>query len=139
MAEKRGYQTTTSEYHGQFGQTINRGINEPPGITPEGLAKRLDRARILDVREAGEYDASDKRIPSARRVDPVDVSWAADLPKEAWYVLYCSAPAEATCSQMAKRMIEFGFENVHVLMGGWDAWVAANLPTAEKAAEGEKA
>jgi rhodanese-related sulfurtransferase len=134
--EKRGYQTTTSEYHGQFGETINRGTNEPPGITPEGVARRLDRLTILDARDARDYDASDKRIPASRRIDPDDDAWAADLPKESWYVLYCSTPSEATCSRAAKRMIEMGFEHVNVLVGGWQAWVGANLPVVEKVPQG---
>jgi rhodanese-related sulfurtransferase len=135
MAEKRGYQTTTSEYHGQFGETINRGTNEPPGITPEGVAQRLDRVTVLDARDSADYDDSGRRIPNSRRIDPEDLSWAADLPKEGWYVLYCSTPREGSCSSVAKRMIESGFEHVHVLMGGWPAWVDAGLPTVDKITE----
>ena len=135
MAEKRGYQTTTSEYHGQFGETINRGTEEPPGITPEGLERRLDRVTVLDVRARVDYESSEKLIPKARRVDPEELSWTEDLPKDGWYVLYCSAPAEAACSREGKLMIGRGFENVHVLMGGWRAWVEAGLPTVDKTAE----
>jgi rhodanese-related sulfurtransferase len=130
--EKRGYQTTTSEYHGQFGQTINRGTGEAPGITAEGLARRLDRATVLDARERKHYGESDKVIPGSKRVDPEDLSWTEELNKELSYVVYCATPGENTCSLVAKRMIERGFKHVHVLMGGWPAWVEAGLPTAEK-------
>jgi hypothetical protein len=46
---------------------------------------------ILDVRQAHDWQGSDKKIKGAVRVNPNDVkTWAALLPKDKKIVLYCA-------------------------------------------------
>jgi hypothetical protein len=46
---------------------------------------------ILDVRQASDWQSSDKKIKGAVRVNPNDVkTWAALLPKDKKIVLYCA-------------------------------------------------
>jgi predicted sulfurtransferase len=46
---------------------------------------------ILDVRRAGDWQESDKKIKGALRQDPTEIkTWAAALPKDKKIVLYCA-------------------------------------------------
>lgn len=41
-------------------------------------------------------------------------------------VVYCSSTSCDASREMARRLSESGFEGVHYLHGGWEAWIAAN-------------
>ncbi len=46
---------------------------------------------ILDVRQPGDWQSSDKKIKGAVRQEPNEVrTWAASLPKDIKIVLYCA-------------------------------------------------
>jgi rhodanese-related sulfurtransferase len=62
-------------------------------ITAEELKAKLGDPDviILDVRRAGDWEASDQKIQGAAREDPEAVqSWAGNYPHEKTFVLYCA-------------------------------------------------
>lgn len=64
-----------------------------PKITAEELKAKLDDPDviILDVRRAGHWKASDRKIAGAVREDPKDVkNWSLRYPHDATLVLYCA-------------------------------------------------
>ncbi len=66
---------------------------DAPRVAPETLKSWLTDPQviILDVRQPGDWQSSDKKIQGAVRQDPNEVkTWAASLPKDKKIVLYCS-------------------------------------------------
>lgn len=64
-----------------------------PTITPEELKAKLGDSDlvIVDVRRAGHWEASDRKIPGAVREDPKDVEgWAGKYAQDKTLVLYCA-------------------------------------------------
>lgn len=63
-------------------------------ISPQEVKRALDRGErlvVLDVRQAGAYDASDVEIPGARRVAPTDIdSVVPSLPRGVPIVAFCT-------------------------------------------------
>ena len=55
---------------------------------------------------------------------------AGNLPAGKRAVFYCSCPAEELALEAARRAIQGGQKDVAVLVGGYDAWRAANAPIA---------
>lgn len=59
-------------------ETLKSWLNDPQVI-------------IVDVRQTGDWQGSDKKIKGALRQDPNEVkTWAASLPKDKKIVLYCA-------------------------------------------------
>jgi rhodanese-related sulfurtransferase len=66
---------------------------EAPRIDKETLKSWLNDPgmMIIDVRQPGDWQASDKKIQGAVREDPHAVdAWATTLPKDKKIVLYCA-------------------------------------------------
>jgi len=64
-----------------------------PTITPEELNAKLGEPDliIVDVRRAGHWEASDRKIAGAVREDPQDVEgWAGKYAQDKTLVLYCA-------------------------------------------------
>jgi len=64
-----------------------------PKITHEELKAKLGDPDliIVDVRRAGHWEASDRKIAGAVREDPKDVEgWAKKYPQDKTLVLYCA-------------------------------------------------
>jgi len=64
-----------------------------PKITSEELKAKLGDPDlvIVDVRRAGHWEASDRKIAGAAREDPKDVEgWAGKYAKDETLVLYCA-------------------------------------------------
>lgn len=84
---------------------------------------------IIDVRNIEPYLAA--HIPGALQI-PVSMieGEIAHLPKGKKIVTYCTCPAEESSGQAAMILAHGGITDVVALEGGFDAWVAAGLPTA---------
>lgn len=99
-------------------------------IDPKDLKEAIDRGEkifILDVREKAEWDAG--RIENAVHIRLTELTDNLDkLPadKKAFIVVYCKVGLRGMIALAVLRIL--GYENVHNLRGGLDAWIAAGYP-----------
>lgn len=83
---------------------------------------------LVDVRTPDEYWPA--HLPGAILADLDRGAFNAtvvDLPKDATYIVYSNGDIRA--SQAGQIMLDLGFTDVRDLIGGYDAWVDAGLPT----------
>ena len=91
---------------------------------------------IVDVREVAELEEGGTiegavHIPLRTLGENLDL-----LPDtEATLVVVCKGGTRATIAMTTLHIL--GYENAHVLVGGFDAWVAEDMPVVEEAAEVE--
>ncbi|MDA0838941.1 MAG: rhodanese-like domain-containing protein [Planctomycetota bacterium] len=88
-------------------------------VTPNKAAELMAHAHILDVRSAHEFELS--YLPGAVNI-PAEVlqNQLESLPKARALLVYCQKGirSEKACRMLAMQ----GFEQVHMLEGGLDAW-----------------
>lgn len=90
-----------------------------------------DNALILDVREDSEVRAG--RISGARHIPLGQLAKRLDELnrfKAGPILVYCRSGARS--SMAAGQLVKAGFQNVHNLSGGIQAWTAAGLPVKNK-------
>lgn len=108
----------------------------PTRITIKTLKQKLDAKEdvvILDVRSKTAYLGSTVRIKGAVRIPPEEIQERMkELPKNKLIVPYCTCPDEATSGSVAETLLQSGFKSVKALIGGFDAWEAADFPTEPK-------
>ncbi len=93
-----------------------------------------DAVQPVDVRDVG-YGETTEQIRGATRIDPVEFeSQIAGLPEDRELIFYCNRSGEATSMKIALWAFDHGKSRVGVIVGGWDAWVAAGYPVEPKAA-----
>ena len=96
-------------------------------ISVDALARMFDRGEtpvVVDVRSKTSRDEG--RIPGAIVFDRD--AWPKDLQaghEDAFVVVYCACPNEASAAQVARELMARGFKRVRPLEGGIDAWRAA--------------
>jgi rhodanese-related sulfurtransferase len=85
-------------------------------------------AVVIDVRGSVEYQLG--HIKGSRSV-PLGLiaQQSKDLPRDKLLVTYCACTHEQLSIHGVQEMKKLGIENAAALVGGWDAWVAAGLPT----------
>jgi rhodanese-related sulfurtransferase len=92
-----------------------------------------DAVQPVDVRDRG-YREADTQIKGSVRIDPMEFEKEiAGLPEGKELIFYCDRPGEATSLKIAMWAFDHGRQRVGVIVGGWDAWVAAGYPTEPKA------
>ena len=90
---------------------------------------------IVDVRSPTGRALDPRRIPGALHVPLHAVDHhVKDLPRDREIILYCTCPNEASAAQVAKILMNAGFEKVRPLHGGLDAWIAAGYEVEELSA-----
>jgi membrane protein DedA with SNARE-associated domain/rhodanese-related sulfurtransferase len=100
-------------------------------ITVDELRGLIDAGHaplILDVRPK-EIRDREGIIPGAlsahvKDIDPAIMTFSHDLE----IVVYCACPNEVSAAIAAKHLKRAGFDNIHPLLGGIDAWVKAGQP-----------
>ena len=102
-------------------------------IKPEELKKLIEtRAEIVvvDTQPKGAYDLG--HIPGA-----INFPWTTqikpplNLPRNKVLIIYCACSHEEDSTDMAKQLIEFGYNKSKVLEGGWLQWQQLGYPTAK--------
>jgi membrane protein DedA with SNARE-associated domain/rhodanese-related sulfurtransferase len=92
---------------------------------------------IVDVRSASAYTLDPRTIPGARRITlPEMEQQLRSFPRQRDIVLYCSCPNEASAAQVARLLMDRGFERVRPLHGGLDAWIEAGYSATVAATAG---
>jgi rhodanese-related sulfurtransferase len=104
--------------------------------TPEEVNKHLkggEQVIFLDTRSPEAWDKSDSKIVGALRVPPDEaLARLPEIPTEQTIVTYCTCPQEASSMEVAQVLLENGWQEVHPLIGGFDAWKQADYPTVPK-------
>jgi len=105
-----------------------------PFFTPSQLAARLGRADapwVVDVRKEPAYEAGQRVIPGALRLAPGNIQQlASQLPGGRELVAYCVHGHEVS-QGVALGLREAGI-NAAYLVGGFEGWSEAGLPTMGK-------
>ena len=100
-------------------------LAQTPQISVEELSQRMGDLQVLDVRRPGEWDAS--HIAEAQ-LYPLDRFKAAlpELNRDATIAVHCKSGYR---SMIAASLLERAGHNVVNVVGGFDAWEKAQLPT----------
>lgn len=105
----------------------------PKRITPASLAERLlteEPVMLLDVRRQSAFDQKPDSLPQAvPLVLDVENPQIPDLPRNTPVVTFCLCSGEASSTRVALWLLNAGFEDVSVLIGGLPAWEAAGGET----------
>jgi rhodanese-related sulfurtransferase len=100
-------------------------------ITPIELKRRLeagDHIVIFDLRTTLDIATAPYRIPGALEIGPEALQHPYRLiSRDSEVVFSCAEPSEATSARMALRLASHGFNNVHPLRGGFEAWRQAGF------------
>ncbi len=103
-----------------------------PQLTPAQLQERLADGTapvVLDVREPWEVAVC--ALPGARHIPMREIpARAADLPRDADIVVLCHHGFRS--QQVASFLERLGFERIHNLAGGIDAWAQDIDPSMAK-------
>jgi len=100
-------------------------------ITLEEAQQQLaSKPLLLDVREPQEFEVA--HIPGARNIPRGMLEFAMTqdeglADRQRAIVLYCKTSGRAALS--AEALIKLGYLQVRSIAGGFDAWLAAGLPT----------
>lgn len=110
----------------EFGGSLPRGYGLLSVEDLSGLLS-VQTPILLDVREVAEYEAG--HLEGAFNVPLRTLSQNFDLlpDKTASIVVICKGGGRAMLAATSLEIL--GYENVKVLKGGFDGWVAAELPT----------
>jgi rhodanese-related sulfurtransferase len=95
--------------------------------------KRGEPIFFIEVRHAGDLDLAVMKVRGALRLDS-DQAQKPDLneiPKERNVVIYSTAPGDEPAAGLAQLLLNQGVKEVHVLSGGFKAYLRAGLPVEE--------
>ena len=108
-------------------------------VTVDHLRNAMDDPQpplVIDVRSSAGLLAEPRRIPGSVVIALNDMKAAAvDLPRDREIVLYCNCPNDVSAARGAGVLLASGFDDVHPLEGGLDAWIAAGLPVSTEPVE----
>ena len=90
-------------------------------------------AVFVDSRSPGVWASAVEQIPGAIRLSVPEARLRFDsVPQAPFVIVYCSEDWQAASLRVARALIEAGYEDVYVLDGGFDDWIAFGLPTEAK-------
>ena len=93
----------------------------------EALGRLREGARLLDVREDGEWERGRARGATHMGRGVIERDIEAQVPdKGAELILYCGGGYRSALA--ADSLQRMGYTNVHSLAGGWKAWKEAGAP-----------
>lgn len=108
----------------------------------EAYAAQQAGAVIIDTRTS-EHRAGSANIPGAIAIDRTVLEWRLDplfewrIPEatsfDTQYIVFCRHGFSSSVS--ARALQDMGLVNATDIIGGYDAWVAAGLPTTDEPAD----
>jgi rhodanese-related sulfurtransferase len=94
----------------------------------EAFARQRAGARLVDVREDGEWAAGHAAGAEHLGKGVIERDVEARIPdRDAEVLLYCGGGFRSVLA--AEALQRMGYRNVASVAGGWRAWTAAGLPT----------
>jgi rhodanese-related sulfurtransferase len=108
------------------GVYVENYVYEPKFISAQDLKKLIDEKSkdIVIVDTAAALIFEEEHIPGA-----VNFPYAPTLPqpitlpRNKTLVIYCACNAEEESIDTAKKLTEYGYQNLKVLKGGWFGWL----------------
>src|SRR6185369_1454460 len=96
------------------------------------LMKRGDPIFFLEIRHPGDRDLALMKVRGALRLAEDEVAdHLAELPRERTVLLYSTAPDDQPALKAARLLLQEGFGEVRLLVGGFKAYLNAGLPVEE--------
>jgi len=92
------------------------------------VAIQNHQVTVIDVNSLQRWQQA--HVPGAINLDP-NLFTASDLPPDTAreLVFYCSNPLCRKAPNSARRAMQFGYANVHVMSAGISGWMDLRLPT----------
>lgn len=119
--------------------TENTVAAETSGDIPYSIVRRLTVSELHDALNKGSAIAVDVRHSEEYRARAIKGAFFIDQllndpeftsrAQGKLVVTYCACPAEITSARVALELRDKGYQNVAALLGGYDAWDDARLPT----------
>jgi rhodanese-related sulfurtransferase len=98
-------------------------------VTAHEVEARIDRDEpilFIDARDERAWTESDLKLPGAVRVEADRVrDHLHEIPRGRGIVPYCTCPNQESSLRVAAELKRWGFEDVHALEGGFEAWKRA--------------
>ncbi|HLN97013.1 MAG TPA: rhodanese-like domain-containing protein [Pyrinomonadaceae bacterium] len=109
---------------------------EATRVTIDEIKQRMDRGEqftFVDARNPQAWAEAGSKLPGAIRVpaDEVEQHFS-EISHDRTVITYCTCPHEASSAQVAEKLAEHGYKNVHPLFIGFEAWQKAGLPLEPK-------
>jgi rhodanese-related sulfurtransferase len=109
---------------------------EATRVTIDEVKERMDRGEqftFVDARNPEAWSEAETKVPGAIRVPADEVEQhLSEIPHDRTVITYCTGPHEASSAQVAQKLAEHGYKNVHPLFIGLEAWQKAGLPLEPK-------
>ena len=107
-------------------RTAGFAVEQIPQMTVEELARKKDSLQILDVRREGEFSAGHIEDAAWWPLDNFNVA-APEIDRDRSVAVHCKSGYRSmiACSLLQRA----GFNNVVNVVGGFDAWAQAGLPS----------
>jgi len=91
--------------------------------------KHGDPLQLVEVRHHHEHDWSLFKARGALRVENKDLErHLPEIPRNRPVVVFSDCPGEETSARAAQYLLQHGWNDVHKLIGGFDAYLEAGLP-----------
>jgi rhodanese-related sulfurtransferase len=124
---------TVSHARGATGAADTAGVDAFRIITLDQMKRAVNEKKgmLFDARTTDEFAAG--HIPGAQNLYAMaPETWVeniAEVPRDTLVIIYCSNPHCPFGRTLAEFLGSFGFTNMLLFDGGWDAWSGAGLPT----------
>ncbi len=109
---------------------------EATRVTIDEVKARMERGEqftFVDARNPQAWAEAETKLPGAIRVPAAEVAQhLAEIPHDRTVITYCTCPHEASSAEVAQKLAEHGYRNVHPLFIGFAAWEQAGLPLEPK-------
>jgi rhodanese-related sulfurtransferase len=111
---------------------------EPKRISPEEAWALIEEGRdplFLDTRNLKHWGQSEFQIPGSLRIWRMELEERIDeVPRGRPVVTYCACHYEHSSTRAALILEEYDYTDIHILVGGFNAWRDSGLPLEVKAA-----
>jgi rhodanese-related sulfurtransferase len=109
---------------------------EPKRITPREAWALVEEGRgpvFLDTRNPMHWQKSEQQIPGSLRIWRMELEERiGEVPRGRPVVAYCACHYEHSSTRAALILEEYDFADIHILVGGFNAWRDAGLPLEPK-------
>ncbi|HST53622.1 MAG TPA: rhodanese-like domain-containing protein [Pyrinomonadaceae bacterium] len=109
---------------------------EPKRVSVEEARRMIADGRapvFIDTRNPKHWEQSAHQIPGSLRIWRIELEERIDeVPRGRPLVTYCACHYEHSSTRAALILEEYDFEEIHILVGGFNAWRDAGLPLEAK-------